>query len=375
MTRRIVFITGTRADYGKLKTLIKACDRSGLFDVAVFVTGMHMLSRYGNTIEEIRKQNYKNIYPFINQGKAEHMEIVLANTISGLSRYLDENLVDLIVVHGDRPEALAGAIVGGMKNILVAHVEGGERSGTIDESIRHSITKFSHHHFVTNEIAADRIRRLGERPNSIHIIGSPNVDIIVNGKLPSIKWVRSRYQIRFSDYAILIYHPVTTELKTIGEQARAVLDACSASKDNFVLILPNNDMGSDVIYHIMMEYNNSSHFRLLPSIRFEAYLTLLSHAKYIIGNSSSGIHEAPLFGVPTINIGTRQNGRFVAESIVHSREDREEILGWISWARGVRRFQSNRFFGDGSSADRFLEIISSDLFFQMPLQKEFCEDA
>ena len=184
MNKKIVFVTGTRAEYGKLKTVIKACDDEPGLNVSIFATGMHMLSRYGDTVEEIRKEFGKKVYPFINQGLEEHMEIVLSNTINGLSHYLDEHSIDLIVVHGDRVEALAGAIVGGMKNILVAHLEGGECSGTIDESIRHAVSKFSHIHFVNNETAYNRVLRLGENPQNIHVIGSPNIDTIQNGNLP-----------------------------------------------------------------------------------------------------------------------------------------------------------------------------------------------
>ena len=165
--KNIVFVTGTRADYGKLKTVIKACNDEPSFNVKIFATGMHMLSKYGETIEEIRKDFSDKVYPFINQGVEEHMEITLSNTINGLSRYLDEYTTDLVVVHGDRIEALAGAIVGGIKNILVAHLEGGESSGTIDESIRHAITKLSHIHLPASIDAANRIEKMGESPKSI----------------------------------------------------------------------------------------------------------------------------------------------------------------------------------------------------------------
>ena len=150
MKRRIVFLTGTRADYGKIKPLIEVLGNSEDFEVHVFVTGIHLLEKYGGTARVIMK-DFSNIYLYNNQSFNSKMEIVLSNTIYGFSHYIDEINPDLIVVHGDRPETLAGSIVGSFKNILVAHIEGGEVSGTIDELIRHSVTKLSHLHFVANE--------------------------------------------------------------------------------------------------------------------------------------------------------------------------------------------------------------------------------
>ena len=171
--KKIVFLTGTRADYGKLKSLMKVVQNSNKFQLHIFVTGMHMLEKYGATFKEIEKDGFKNIYKYINQKSNCHnqMDIALSNTIIGLSNYCDEVSPDIIVVHGDRLEALAGAIVGAFNNIKVMHIEGGEVSGTIDESIRHSITKMSHFHLVSNEEAKKRIMQLGEREESIFYLG------------------------------------------------------------------------------------------------------------------------------------------------------------------------------------------------------------
>jgi len=152
MMKNILFVTGTRADYGKIKSLMKKVKKSSDFDLMIFVTGMHMLSKYGATYNEIEKDGFTNLYKYINQTENSSMDNVLANTILGLSNYINEYQIDLIVVHGDRVEALAGAIVGALNNIRVAHIEGGEISGTIDDSIRHAITKFSHIHFVAGSV-------------------------------------------------------------------------------------------------------------------------------------------------------------------------------------------------------------------------------
>ena len=181
MIKKIVFITGTRADYGKIKSLIDELEYDPNYEVYIFVTGMHLQKKYGYTYEEIASKNYSNLYTFINTKNESSMDITLASTIDGFSNYI-KNVVnpDLIIVHGDRLESLACAIVGSFNNILVAHIEGGELSGTIDESIRHSISKLSHVHFVTSDKAKKRLLQLGENSKNIHVIGSPDIDLMIS---------------------------------------------------------------------------------------------------------------------------------------------------------------------------------------------------
>jgi len=177
-SKRVVFLTGTRADFGKLKSLIKIAQNDNRYDVHIFATGMHLNSKYGKTVDEINKSGFKNIFPYINHDSVENMDRTLAKTIDGFSHYLSEMKADLIIVHGDRVEAMAGAIVGSLNNILVAHIEGGEISGTIDELIRHAVSKLSHIHFVANEDAKNRLIQLGELQSSIYVIGSPDLDLM-----------------------------------------------------------------------------------------------------------------------------------------------------------------------------------------------------
>ena len=187
MRKRITFLTGTRADFGKLKALMLKLKESPQFDLRIFVTGMHLNQNYGGTIHEIQKCGFENIFSFINHGHTFNMDQTLAQTIQGFSNYIQQNPTDLIVVHGDRVEALAGALVGSLNNIRVAHVEGGELSGTIDDSMRHAISKLSHAHFVANSDAAGRLQQMGEHPENIWEIGSPDTDIMLSGNLPSLQ--------------------------------------------------------------------------------------------------------------------------------------------------------------------------------------------
>lgn len=371
--RKILFLTGTRADFGKMKPLMVGVERAPGLESHIFVTGMHMLARYGSTVREVYKAGFSNVFSYINQDASvnSQMDLVLANTIQGLGHYVREFRPDLLVVHGDRVEALAGAIVGSLNNILVAHVEGGEVSGTIDELIRHAVSKLAHVHFVSNPVAERRLLQMGEEPGSIHVIGSPDIDVMLSDELPLLEAVKERYSIPFQDYALLVYHPVTTARDGLRERTRAVLGAAVRSGLPYVLIYPNNDAGSEVILEEVESLLGDERFRVLPSMRFEYYLTLLRHARFILGNSSSGIHEAPVYGVPTVNVGSRQHNRFHHESIVNVPEVEADILAALEQL--PQRAARTNFFGDGGSARRFMDALSRDQFWERLPQKEFVD--
>ncbi len=373
MKKRICFVTGTRADFGKLKPLMLAVEASEDFECLVFATGMHPISRYGFTVEEIHKAGFLYIYTYMNHVHGEPMELVLANTISGLSRYVHESRPDMLVVHGDRVEALAGAIVGALRNVLVAHIEGGELSGTIDELIRHSVTKLSHVHFVANEAAAQRLHQLGEDPRSVYPIGSPEIDIMLAGSLPSLATVRDYYEIPFDTYAIAVLHPVTTELDRQRMHAEAFVAALLESGDNYVVIYPNNDSGSDEIFAAFARFADNPRFRVFPSMRFEYFLSLLKQARYIVGNSSAGVREAPVYAVPTINVGNRQHNRFQHESIINVAYDQGAINQAIGKAMELASLKPCHYFGDGKSALRFMASLRRDDLWATPKQKQFCD--
>lgn len=374
MKRKILFITGTRADFGKQKTLMNAVQNHKDFELKIFCTGMHLMSKYGYTVEEIKKAGFSgNLFHFLNQVEGESMEMVLSNTIAGLSRYLHENPVDLIIVHGDRVETLAGAMVGALNNTLVGHIEGGEVSGTIDDLIRHATSKMSHLHFTASHTARNRLLQLGEKENSIFNIGSPDVDVMLSDSLPKLDEVRERYDIDFEDYAVAILHPVTTEIDKMKENAGKFVSAIRESDINFVIIYPNNDLGSEYIFEAYEELRNNSNIKIFPSLRFEYFLTLLKNSLFIIGNSSAGIHEAPIYGVPTLDIGTRQNNRFVHESITHYPFDVNKLIMAMRKLRNKKRFSRTNHYGIGKSAENFIEILESNEIWNTKHQKRFID--
>lgn len=368
--KKILFLTGTRADFGKIKSLISALEIHPDFEPFVFVTGMHLQHEYGYTLIEIERCQYKNIHTFSNHTHETTMDLTLAKTIEGLSAYCKEIKPDLIIVHGDRVETLAGAITGSLNNILVAHIEGGELSGTVDELIRHSVTKLSHIHFVSNDDAARRLIQMGEIASSIYTIGSPDIDIMFSSNLPALEAAKQHYNIDFDTYAIAMFHPVTTEASDMKRYAESFAKALLQDNHKYIIIYPNNDLGSRFILEAYKPLNDRSRFRIFPSIRFEFFLVLLKHARFIIGNSSAGIREAPYYGIPVINIGTRQQNRVLHADIVNVDYDTNSILTALSRidAHEVRKTGD---FGQGNSAALFLQSLTNDDIWKIKHQKQF----
>lgn len=371
MNKKILFLTGTRADFGKIKSLIQILESNSNFESYIFVTGMHLQKEYGYTFLEVDRCGFENVYTFQNHTHETTMDLTLAKTIEGLSAYVKEVEPDMIIIHGDRVEALAGAIVGSLNNILVAHIEGGEVSGTIDELIRHSTSKMSHIHFVSNELAKKRLIQMGELEESIFIIGSPDIDIMFSDNLPSLVQVKNYYEIPFNNYAIVMFHPVTTEAKYLEKYANDFVDALLIDTHNYIVVFPNNDLGSNTILKAYEKIKNNSRFRIFPSLRFEYFLTLLKNAQFIIGNSSAGIREAPYYGVPIINIGTRQQNRSFHADILNIDYNFKSINQALNLIDNHKISPSLNDFGEGNSAQMFLNSLLNNDIWALNHQKQF----
>lgn len=370
--KKIVFLTGTRADFGKLKSLITVLEQHSDFQPHVFVTGMHLMKEYGYTLIDVERAGFSQIHTFSNHTSETTMDLTLAKTMQGFSSFVKEVAPDLIVVHGDRVEALAGALVGSLNNILVAHIEGGELSGTIDELIRHSTSKMSHIHFVSNQKAAGRLLQMGELPESIQIIGSPDIDIMFSNTLPELDHAKRHYDIDFDEYRIAMFHPVTTEYEHMEEYSENYVEALAASDQNFIVVYPNNDLGSAKIIKALERLKDNPRFRIFPSIRFEYFLVLLKNSAGIVGNSSAGIREAPYYGIPTINIGSRQENRSNNKNIANTSYASGEILAALKQTQGQFKTELSDF-GDGNSSELFLKCLQEETIWKLPHQKTFVD--
>ena len=275
-----------------------------------------------------------------------------------------------MVIHGDRVEALACALVCATNYIRCAHIEGGEVSGTIDEIYRHCNTKLASHHFVSSDDAARRVMALGEAASHIHSIGSPELDFHAGPSGVTIAEVKERYALPFDDYGICVFHPVTSEADSIGAQASSLLTTLAASGRNFVMIAPNNDPGSADIF-TAIDTLPQDRFRVLPSMRFAHFSELMKNASAMIGNSSAGVREAPFLGLPSLDIGTRQTNRAKAPSVFFAdASDQAAINAFLDgqWGKSYTRHDA---FGGGSAAERFVEVLRTDTFWSAPLQKTF----
>ena len=367
--RRLLFVTGTRADFGKLEPLARAARDAG-HAVSIFVTGMHMLERYGMTKLEVHRMEGVAVHEFLNQRIADAQDTVLAKTVTGFSDYVAEHRPDLVVVHGDRVEALACALVCATNYLRCAHVEGGEVSGTIDELFRHCNTKLASHHFVSSERAAQRVMALGEPRAAVHVIGSPELDFHAAPSGVTLDAVRARYEIGFADYGICAFHPVTSEQDSIGAQAEVLFGALEASGRCFVVILPNNDPGAEAILEAIRPLPRDR-FRVLPSMRFAHFSELMKNAACFVGNSSAGVREAPFLGVPSLDMGSRQTNRATSRSIhACAARDSDAIAAFLAREWG-RRHPPDAAFGEGRAADRFAAVLADPAFWDRPLQKTF----
>ncbi len=371
MSRKLVLATGTRADFGKVLPLAEAARNEG-YNVVFFVTGMHMLERYGLTKIEVHRVPGVEVFEFLNQKPGDGQDTIIAKTVLGFSDFLAEHRPDLVIVHGDRAEALACALSCAVNYIRCAHVEGGEVSGTIDELFRHCNTKLATYHFVSSDAARDRVMRLGEARESIFVIGSPELDVHSGKSGVTIDAVRERYAIPKPDYGVVVFHPVTSEADSMGAQAEALFGTLKESGKMYVTVFPNNDPGSEAIHKVVRRLPEDS-FRTIPSMRFHYFSELLKNAAVLVGNSSAGVREAPFLGVPSLDIGTRQTNRASSASVSSCEaDDRAAILEFID-REWHRRYPACTSFGKGGAAERFVEVLRDEKFWSRPLQKVFSD--
>jgi GDP/UDP-N,N'-diacetylbacillosamine 2-epimerase (hydrolysing) len=378
MKRKIAYITGTRADYGLMRSVLYQIHNHESLSLDVIVTGMHLMDEFGMTIDEIDKDgfNYHVVDVRYRDDTQESMALFIGEFIQRLTPLIRSIDPDIILLLGDRGEMLAGAIVGAYLSIPVAHIHGGEITATVDDLARHAITKLSHIHFPATEESAERIIRMGEDPSRIFVVGAPGLDQILHEPLPEREDLEKRYQLDFSDKVLLVVqHPVTLEVEQAAKQIRETLEAVSSFQYQTLVIYPNADAGGRAMIEVIEEYEHLPFIRTYRSIPHKDYLSILRYSSVLIGNSSSGIIEAPSFGTPVVNIGSRQRGRQRGENVVDVGYGREEIASAISYVLNDRYYLNrinlkNNPYGDGNSGKRITNILSTISVNGQLLQKE-----
>lgn len=330
--KKIAVVTGTRAEYGLLKPVIKRITEDESIELCLIVTGMHLSEEFGHTYKEIEQDgfhiDYKNDMHLLldtPRGICTSMGIGL----DGFGDIFAEAVPDLVLLLGDRYEILLATIAAMMYNIPVAHIHGGELTeGAMDDAIRHSVTKMSRLHFASTQKYRKRIIQLGENPEDVYCVGALGVENIRNIQLLSKEQITSKFLIPFDKPFILVtYHPVTLEKNSAKEQFENLLVVVSERQDvRFVFTYANADAQGKTINKMIDDYvKNNENGMAFPSMGQQGYLSALKYASLVLGNSSSGIIEAPSFGVPTVNIGNRQAGRIQAESVINCGYEIENI--------------------------------------------------
>jgi len=331
MKKKILIVTERRADFSRFKPIIDKINNDKKLDYLLIVTGIHLLKKYGLSINEIKKTGIKINQTFkmysnvsIKNDDGANMVSAFGTAIINLSRILKKTKPDIVLSGFDISANFAVTVAAAHMNIPIAHIQGGEVSGTIDESIRHAMSKFSHYHLVSNKDAKQRLIKMGEEKSKIHIVGCPSIEALFNEKLLSNKVLEKKFGLSLEKkFIIVIQHSVTTELHNTKNQIKSTIDAIKKSKIQTLFICPNNDAGSTIIINAIKKSKN---IFFTPTLTLSEYRSLLQKCFALVGNSSSGIHEASSFYKPVINIGSRQNGRLRSKNIIDVKHNKNEIF-------------------------------------------------
>ena len=375
---KIFLVTERRADFSRFKPILKLIEKEKKINYQLVVTGLHLVRKHGYTINEILSEKFKvykkfkmfNEEYFIKNDGAE-MSNALGIAVCKLSKILKKSKPDLILSGFDIAANFAATICGAHMNIPVAHIQGGEVSGTIDESLRHGMSKFSNLHFTANNETKKRLIKMGEIPNHIYVVGCPSIDALKAEKLISKKKILKKYNIDLSrPFSLVIQHPVTSELKDSEKQMKETVSALRKIDIQHLIIFPNNDAGSNRILKMI----KNSKLNYTPTLNLSEYKTLLTFCKILIGNSSSGIHEASTFKLPVINIGSRQNGRMKPKNIINVGHNRNQIYKAIKKGLSINFKKKIRNiinpYGDGNSSKKIIKIIKSLKLKKLNTQKK-----
>lgn len=327
--KKVGIITGSRSEYGLLKPLIKRMIKSDQIDLQIFVTGTHLTELHNYTYKEIISDKIpitESILMYVHHSNQKtDLGNDMATAIKGFISAFNKHETDMIIVYGDRIESFAAATAAMCMGLPIAHISAGEvtENGQLDEQIRHAVTKMAHLHFTSTRRSAERLISMGEESWRVHWVGDPGIDNIKNIKFPSKQEILQ--SLNFERYILCVQHPVIHQSQIAGDQMRETISAIKAANFNAVIIHPNGDRGSDLIIAEIKKERDNLKFRIFNNLPREQYLTYLKYADVIVGNSSSGIAEAPVFNVPTVNIGIRESSRETGGIIFNVNHIKDDI--------------------------------------------------
>lgn len=367
MSRRVLAVTGTRAEYGAMRPVFRRLAASAHLRLELIVTGMHLAPHFAASLAEIEQDDLcpRHIVPiFAAEGSAVAMVSALGQWLSAFAQIYREVRPDLLLVQGDRGEMLAAAAAAAHMNIPVVHMSGGDVSGSIDDSIRKAITSFAHVHLTTCADSSARVVAMGESPARVFEVGEPVLDVIRT--FEPIRWPRLCEELGLDPQRPLVLatqHSVTTEADRAGDQVRATLTALSYAGLQAVFTYPNTDAGYEAIVDALLNFQPRDFLHVIPHLGSQRYLSLMGCAAVLVGNSSSGILEAASFRLPVVNVGSRQHARTRACNVIDVECDPEAIRTAIARALYDPAFRAGLSdcvnpYGDGHCAERTVDIIS-----------------
>lgn len=363
--KKIMVITGSRGEWGYIRPILRLIEKREDVKAILVVTNMHLLPAYGNSYKEIENDGFHIDYK-VHMSLDGYSHVTQAKSLgiflSSMPDIIENEKPDWILLAGDRGEQLMGAIAGAYTYTPVAHIQAGEVSGNIDNMTRHAIGKLIHLHFASNQDAADRLIRLGEEPFRVHNVGAPQIDEMIAAQYTELSEIEDKLCVHLQNgYLLGVMHPVTEEADKAEMQAEIFIKALNHFPLPKIIILPNNDAGSNGVKRAIQEYREGEYY-MYANLKREDYLGLLKNADCIVGNSSSGLLEAPTFRVPAVNIGRRQNMRFRGINVIDVPFVLEEVIAAIEKAMS-RAFHEQlekeciNPYGDGHSSERILDLL------------------
>jgi UDP-hydrolysing UDP-N-acetyl-D-glucosamine 2-epimerase len=373
MKRKICVVIGSRANYSSIKSAMSAIADHPELELQVIVGASALLERYGTAVDLIERDGFEVAARLFMLIEGETLSTMAKSTGLGLLELptiFDRLKPDVVLTVGDRFETMATTLSAAYMNIPIAHTMGGEVSGTIDESIRHAVTKFAHIHFPASDDAAERIIRLGERPEDVHLVGCPRIDLvakILEEQSPSdLKGlfdhgVGQPFDID-KPFLLVSQHPVTTEYGDGEKQITTTLEVARDSGLPAIVLWPNADAGSDDIakgIRKWRERGQGGHMYFFKNLPTATYIQLMARTACLVGNSSSGVREGAFIGTPVVNIGSRQDGRRRGKNLLDVGYDRDQILAAVKKQCGSGRYPMDPIYGDGSAGKRIADVLAT----------------